>query len=151
MQREWRDRERKWGRRVDGGVRGVRGAPPGGKEEDVVMVVVWARWDSRPEENANEPRGRAESERRRMVWWFGCDCRVGSSLARGEQEDEIEAGGFGEEVAGFSSLEVIWLFSDFEAMYLGKYAGVKKQSLQGGSKSLYLRRSNSNDHIILIH
>lgn len=148
MQREWRDRERKWGRRVDGG---VRGAPPGGKEEDVVMVVVWARWDSRPEENANEPRGRAESERRRMVWWFGCDCRVGSSLALGEQEDEIEAGGFGEEIAGFSSLEVIWLFSDFEAMYLGKYAGVKKQSLQGGSKSLYLRRSNSNDHIILIH
>lgn len=148
MQREWRDRERKWGRRVDGG---VRGAPAGGKEEDVVMVVVWARWDSRPEENANEPRGRAESERRRMVWWFGCDCRVGSSLALGEQEDEIEAGGFGEEIAGFSSLEVIWLFSDFEAMYLGKYAGVKKQSLQGGSKSLYLRRSNSNDHIILIH
>lgn len=56
MQREWRDRERKLGRVV------------GGKEEEEDEdLVVWARWDSRPEENANEPRGRAESERRRMV------------------------------------------------------------------------------------
>lgn len=90
MQREWRDRERKWGR-----VDGVR-EPPGEEEEN----VVWARWDSRPEENANEPRGRAESARRRMVWWFGGECGV-EILARGEQVDGFDAGDFGEEIGRF--------------------------------------------------
>lgn len=34
--------------------------------------VFWcARKDSRPEEKAKEPRGRAESERRRRVWYSG--------------------------------------------------------------------------------
>lgn len=77
--------------------------------------MMWARWDSRPEENANEPRGRAESERRRMVWWFGGDCRV-------------------------SSVEVICCLSEFEAMYVGKYAA-NEQSLQG---RYYLRQSLQN-------
>lgn len=97
MQREWRDRERKLGRVV------------GGKEEEEDEdLVVWARWDSRPEENANEPRGRAESERRNMVWWFGGDCA--ESLARGEDDDRrFEAGVFGEENTGVSSVEVICL------------------------------------------
>lgn len=61
---------------------------------------MWARWDSKPEENANEPRGRAESERRRMVWWwwwFGNDCGV-ESLVSGEQEDSFGAGGFRAEI-----------------------------------------------------
>jgi hypothetical protein len=31
----------------------------------VRVLVVWAKKDSRPEEKAKEPRGRAESERRR--------------------------------------------------------------------------------------
>lgn len=75
---------------------GGRGIPS--REEDEVL---WARWDSRPEENANEPRGRAESERRRRVWWFGGDCGVEISLARGKQEDGFE------EIAGFSCVEVI--------------------------------------------
>lgn len=95
MQREWRDRERKFGRMVDAGVRGIP------MEEDELL---WARWDSRPEENANEPRGRAESERRRRVWWFGGDCGVESTLARDKQEDGFEVGSFGEEIAGFSSV-----------------------------------------------
>lgn len=34
----------------------------------VVVGVTWARKDSRPEEKAKEPRGRAESERRSR-WW----------------------------------------------------------------------------------
>lgn len=29
------------------------------------LVRVWARWDSRPELKAKEPRGRAESDSRR--------------------------------------------------------------------------------------
>lgn len=117
MLREWRDRERKLGR-VDGGE----------EEED---VVVWARWDSRPEENANEPRGIAESESRRMVWWFGGD-REMEILARSEHDDRrFEGDSFGEDVAGVSSVEVICCLSGFKDMYVGKYAG-KEHSLQGG-------------------
>lgn len=113
MQREWRDRERKLGR-VDG--------------EEGEDVVLWARWDSRPEENANEPRGRAESERRRMVWWFGGDCDA-EGLARGEHDERrFEAG---EEIAEFSFVEVICCLLDFEAMYVEKYAG-KEHSLPSG-------------------
>lgn len=115
MQREWRDRERKLGR-VDGSE----------EEED---VVVWARWDSRPEENANEPRGRAESERRRMVWWFGGDCGA-ESLVRTEHDDcRFEAESFGEEIAGVSSVDVICCLPILGlCMYVGKYAG-KEHSL----------------------
>lgn len=101
--------------------------------------MMWARWDSRPEENANEPRGRAESERRRMVWWFGGDCRV-ESLVPAEQEDRFGAGGFRAEFGGVSSVEVICCLSEFEAMYVGKYAA-NEQSLQG---RYYLRQSLQN-------
>lgn len=38
---------------------------------EVVREGRWARWDSRPEEKAKEPRGRAESERRRRAWEEG--------------------------------------------------------------------------------
>lgn len=37
----------------------------GRKEGKDAARLVWAMYDSRPEEKANEPRGRAESERRK--------------------------------------------------------------------------------------
>lgn len=98
--------------------------------------MMWARWDSSPEENANEPRGRAESERRRMVWWFGGDCLV-ETLVPAEQEDRFGAGGCRAEIGAVSSVEVICCLSEFEAMYVGKYAA-NEQSLQG---RYYLRQS----------
>lgn len=101
--------------------------------------MMWARWDSSPEENANEPRGRAESERRRMVWWFGGDCRV-ETLVPAEQEDRFGAGAFRAEIGGVSSVEVICCLSEFEAMYVGKYAA-NEQSLQD---RYYLRQSLQN-------
>lgn len=38
--------------------------------------VLWARNDSRPDEKAKEPRGRAESERRRRWWREGLGERL---------------------------------------------------------------------------
>lgn len=57
-------RERKGGRGDEGGG-GERG------DEGEMEGERCARWDSRPDENANEPRGSAESERRRRVWVTG--------------------------------------------------------------------------------
>lgn len=66
--REVRERLRKRRRRTVG-----RGADwGGGGGLDVLLEVRWVRYDSRPEEKAKEPRGRAESERMRRR------CREGS-------------------------------------------------------------------------
>ena len=49
----------------------------------------WERYDSNADENANEPRGRAESERRRSVWRSLVSC--GGALGDFGTESEVFA------------------------------------------------------------